>query len=123
MPDKELIAEILSQIIFAIKRIILMCENINEPDDFAISNDGMMRLESTCMLLCTIGESIKNLDKHTEKQLLKHYKSVEWKSVMGMRDIIVHHYFDIDAQIVFDAVKNKLPELQSVIEQMIKDVK
>ena len=123
MLNTELITEILNQIDFAIKRIISTCENINDSDDFALSNDGMLRLESSCMLLSTIGESVKNLDKHTEKKLLKHYKSINWKKVMGTRDVIVHHYFDIDAEIVFNIVKNKLPELQTVVEQIIKDMK
>ena len=41
---------------------------------------------------------------------------------MGMRDIIAHHYFDIDAEIVFDVVKNKLPALKLIIDKMINDV-
>jgi len=123
MLNTEIITEILNQIDFAIKRIISTCENINDSDDFALSNDGMLRLESSCMLLSTIGESVKNLNKHTEGKLLKHYKSIDWKKLMGTRDIIVHHYFDIDREIVFNIVKNKLPELQEVIEQIIKDIK
>ncbi|MDR1719784.1 MAG: DUF86 domain-containing protein [Dysgonamonadaceae bacterium] len=37
---------------------------------------------------------------------------------MGMRDIIVHHYFDIDIETVFDVVRNKLPELKNAIAKM-----
>ena len=70
MPEKELIIEILKQIDFAISRVILSCENINEANDFALSNDGMLRLESACMLLSTIGESVKSVDKRTDGKLL-----------------------------------------------------
>ena len=38
---------------------------------------------------------------------------------MGIRDIIAHHYFDIDESIVFDVVKNKLPEMLVTINKMI----
>ena len=82
----------------------------------------MERLESTCMLLSAIGESIKNIDKRTDKKLLSNYQSIEWKKIMGMRDIIVHHYFDIDIEMVFDVVKNKLPNLKNVISQIIIDL-
>ena len=41
---------------------------------------------------------------------------------MGIRDIIAHHYFDLDEAIVFDVVKNKLPDMLSTINKMIKDL-
>jgi uncharacterized protein with HEPN domain len=62
----------------------------------------MERLESTCMLLFALGESIKNIDKRTDKKFLIKYQSIEWKKIMQMRDIIVHHYFDIDIKMIFD---------------------
>lgn len=83
----------------------------------------MERLESTCMLLLAIGESIKGIDKMTNKQLLSNYPEVDWKGAMGIRDIIAHHYFDIDETIVFDVVKNKLPNMLEVVRKMIDDSK
>ena len=41
---------------------------------------------------------------------------------MGMRDIISHHYFDLDAEIVFDVCQNKLISLKSIIEKMLNDI-
>ena len=82
----------------------------------------MERLESTCMLLLAIGESIKGIDKMTQKQLLFNYPEVDWKGVMGIRDIIAHHYFDIDESIVFDVVKNKLPGMLETINKMIEEL-
>jgi uncharacterized protein with HEPN domain len=123
MFNKELILNILQQIEYAIDRILATSETVKIPDDYATSTTGMERLESTCMLLTAIGESVKNLDKRTEKKYLTTYKSIEWKKIMGMRDIIVHHYFDIDIEMVFDIVKNKIPDLKEVISQMVKDLR
>ncbi|MDR2232698.1 MAG: DUF86 domain-containing protein [Tannerella sp.] len=122
MHDNEINKEILRQINFAIERVISSCERIHTFEDFALTNDGLLRLESACMLISTIGESVKNLDKRTHGTLLKNYHSIEWKKITGMRDIIAHHYFDIDTEIVFDVVKNKLPKLQIVIEKIINDI-
>ncbi|WP_293716764.1 HepT-like ribonuclease domain-containing protein [uncultured Parabacteroides sp.] len=36
-----------------------------------------------------------------------------------MRDIIAHHYFDIDADVVFDVMKNNLPAVKETIDKMI----
>ena len=71
------------------------------------------------MLLIAIGESIKRVDKATDKQLLSQYPEIDWKGVMGMRDIIAHHYFDIDADVVFDVMKNNLPAVKETIDKMI----
>ncbi|MBW2179933.1 MAG: DUF86 domain-containing protein, partial [Deltaproteobacteria bacterium] len=49
----------------------------------------------------TIGESLKNLDKVTENSLLPSYPEVEWKKAMALRDIISHHYFDINVEAIF----------------------
>ena len=38
---------------------------------------------------------------------------------MGIRDIIAHHYFDLDAEIVYNVVKSNLPEMLVVVEEMI----
>ena len=39
-----------------------------------------------------------------------------------MRDIIAYHYFDIDAVIVFDVMKNNLPDIKMTIDKMISDI-
>lgn len=75
------------------------------------------------MLLIVIGESVKRIDKVTNKELLSFYTEIDWKGVMGMRDIIAHHYFDIDASIVFDVIKNNLPEVKVVIDKMLSTYK
>lgn len=48
--------------------------------------------------------------------------SVNMEGVMGMRDIIAHHYFDIDAVIVFDVMKNNLPAIKMTIDKMLFDI-
>ena len=74
------------------------------------------------MLLIAIGESVKRIDKATNKELLSHYPEIDWKGVMGMRDIIAHHYFDIDAVIVFDVMKNNLSSVKTAIDKMLADL-
>ena len=83
----------------------------------------MERLESTCMLLIAIGESIKGVDKLTNKELLTQFSKVDWKGAMGIRDIIAHHYFDLDAEIVYNVVKTNLPEMLVTVKEMILFVK
>ncbi|KAA6326150.1 hypothetical protein EZS27_024716, partial [termite gut metagenome] len=44
-----------------------------------------------------------------------------WKKIMGMRDVIAHHYFEVDADVVFNIVKNSIPPLLEIIKQMMRD--
>ena len=68
------------------------------------------------MVIIAIGESVKTLDKLTDKKLLPTYPSIDWKKVMGARDIIAHHYFEVDAEEVFSIIKNDLEPLKKAID-------
>lgn len=122
MHDEELLYYSLKRIASTIERIINNSKTIDDSQYYVLSPAGMERLESTCMLLLAIGESIKGIDKMTRKQLLPNYPEVDWKGAMGIRDIIAHHYFDIDESIVFDIVKNKLPGMLETIYKMIEEL-
>lgn len=98
-------------------------EKISEPNDFLTSETGVILMDSICMKLSAVGESIKNLDKITNHELLPKYSEVPWKNVMGVRDFIVHHYFEVDADVIFEICKNDVPVLISVINRMIGDLR
>jgi len=46
------------------------------------------------------------------------YANVEWKKIAGLRDILAHQYFDVDLDIVWDIVRNKLPTLEHELNQV-----
>lgn len=122
MYDKGLVLEILGQLAEAISTICRRFEPISSADDFTDSESGMEKLDAMCMQLIAIGESLKNVDKITNKSLLSKYPEIEWDKIKGMRDIISHHYFDVDAEIIFDVCKNHIDDLKSTINRIIKDL-
>jgi len=93
MYDKELVEEILNQIYGAAEKIEKRFSAVEHVEDFFATEAGSEKLDSICMQLTAIGESVKNLDKITDKKLLVDYPEVEWKKVKGIRDVITHHYF------------------------------
>ena len=117
--NKSIALDILYDIQSALNRLQERTENIHEVDDFLGSPNGMILLDATCMLLIAIGESLKNLDKVTEGRLLPTYPSIPWKHVKGMRDIISHHYFDVDPSQVFWIVTNEIEPLKTAIDIFI----
>ena len=122
MYDKELAIDSLSNIENALEVIIERAAVAVTPDDFILSPDGMMRLDAICMNLIALGESVKGLDKITKGELLVDYPEIFWSGVMKMRDKIAHHYFEIDAEVVFKTLKNDIPVMLPVIRRMIEDV-
>lgn len=95
---------------------------VETPNDFLCSPGGMLRLDAICMNLIALGETVKGLDKQTNGQLFANYPKVYWKGVMGMRDKISHHYFEIDTDVVFRTIEEDIPQMLPVVEKMLKDL-
>lgn len=122
MYDRDLVLEILTQIYQAAATISKRFEPIKSANDFTDSEGGMEKLDAICMQLIALGESLKNIDKITNKALLHKYPQIEWDKIKGMRDIISHHYFDVDAEVIFDVCQNHIDDLAKTINQIIKDI-
>mgnify|MGYP006999391510 FL=1 len=85
MYKKEHVLHLLRKIEQTLKRIIDNSVEIDSYHFYYLTPAGMERLESTCMLLIAIGESIKGVDKLTNKELLPQFPSIDWKGAMGIR--------------------------------------
>ncbi len=122
MFDKALALETLKHIEGSLDDVARWTQRLTSADDFYVSPDGMILLNAVCMKLLAVGEEVKGLERRTGGMLLKDYPSVPWKEVMGLRDIIAHHYFDVDANEIFTVLKADLPALSYVVRQMIADL-
>ncbi|MGV7929302.1 MAG: DUF86 domain-containing protein [Spirochaetota bacterium] len=84
-----------------------------------IDLDGLMRDEtlkrSFVRSLEVIGEAIKNLPPEFRDA----HPGIEWKKIAGLRDVLIHHYFGVDYRMVWDIVKNRVPELKAIIEKLL----
>lgn len=119
---KGIALDTLEDILSAIEKVEERTKDIHTIDDFLCSSSGMVLLDATCMLLIAIGESLKNLDKTTNGVLLPTYPSIPWKNVKGLRDIIAHHYFDVDASQILWIVKNEISPLKKAIRFFIEEL-
>lgn len=123
MYDKKLVIKILDQIDHAIQTIQRRFEGIDRADDFTGTSAGMDMLDGICMLLIAIGESLKNIDKITDRKLLAQYPEIDWKGAKGVRDIISHHYFDIDAEEIYWICSHHMEPLCKTIKKMLEDIR
>jgi uncharacterized protein with HEPN domain len=63
-----------------------------------------------------IGEAVKQLPDDVKQR----YGHLEWRAMAGMRDRLIHGYFGVDYDIVWDVVTNKIPELQQAVEHILR---
>jgi len=64
-----------------------------------------------------IGEAVKNIPDSVRKD----YDFIEWKKIAGLRDIVIHDYFGVNDDIIWDVVTNKIPQLRKDILNIIKE--
>ena len=65
-----------------------------------------------------IGEATKNLSE----KLKTKYPHIPWKEIGGMRDKLIHQYFGVNLDLVWETIKTKLPELKNQILQIVKEM-
>lgn len=95
---------------------------VSSVEDFTGTPQGMEKLDSICMQLIAIGEGLKNIDKVTSNSLLINYPEINWKGAKAMRDIISHHYFEIDAEIIYNVCKEQVDPLRKTKEKMLVEL-
>jgi len=85
---------------------------ITSHDDF---NNDYRNFDATMMNFVVIGEKV---DKISDELKRKH-PEIEWTKIKGFRNIVAHDYFGIDAEEVWQIIKNKIPTLESDIKSLL----
>ena len=86
--------------------------NFEDFSDNELIQDGVIRN------LEIIGEAVKNLPDDIKKD----YSEVEWRKIAGLRDILIHAYFGVDLEVIWDIVKNKVSELKGMVREILSNL-
>ena len=73
-------------------------------------------LDAVVRNLEIIGEAAKKVPEDIRLQ----HPSVDWKKIAGLRDILIHEYFGVDVEIVWDIIENKLPLLEQQVQSILR---
>jgi uncharacterized protein with HEPN domain len=103
--------ESLIDIATAIKRVLRYTDGISR--EALEANDE--KLSAILYQITIIGEATKRISQSFRQQHLE----IPWREMAGMRDVIIYEYDQLDFDIVWDVVQNKLVELLSLIEVLL----
>ena len=101
----------LQDILGAIKRIESYMRGTNEKQ---FKND-LMRQDAIMLQIEIIGEAARNVSTEFQEQ----HADIPWSEMIGMRNKLVHDYFDIDVSKIWDTTKNDIPQLKKAIVRLI----
>ncbi len=101
------LAEFLQDILDAITDIETFTEGV-DVETFSANREKMLAVIKSIEI---IGEAVKQIPENIRNQ----YAQIPWKSVAGMRDILVHEYWGIDVNVVWETVQENLPSLKAEI--------
>jgi uncharacterized protein with HEPN domain len=67
-------------------------------------------------------EIIGEASNHLSDDIKAQYDSLEWRQIIGLRNIFVHEYFGVDNHIVWDVIQNDLPHFKHSIELILEEL-
>jgi uncharacterized protein with HEPN domain len=103
----------LEDILFSIERVEKLLRKVDE-DRFREDIDSQ---DIILRRLSVIGEATNNLPK----ELLEKHQSIKWREWIGMRNVLIHEYFDLKLDTIWKTVVDELPALKKEIEKMLKE--
>ena len=102
----------LEDILEAIERIQGYVQDVTRED---FETDGM-RIDAVIRNLEVIGEAVKQVPDSVREK----YPNVAWRKIAGLRDILIHKYFDVNLEVVWSVVQSNIPILKIEIQQILK---
>ncbi|MCK5624321.1 DUF86 domain-containing protein [Candidatus Pacearchaeota archaeon] len=105
----------IEHILESINAIMEFSKDINKKE--LISN----RLKQSAIVreIEIIGEAVKNISKDLKNK----HPEIEWKEIVGTRDKMIHHYFGVDLNIIWEIIKTDLPDLKKHILKIKENLK
>lgn len=105
-------------------RLQHILDAIDEIHKYLVSADLPVFLENSMMRFACIKqmEIIGEASNHLSAELKSKFSEIEWVQIVGMRNVFTHEYFGIDSGLVWEIIKNDIPELKEKIERILNSI-
>jgi uncharacterized protein with HEPN domain len=87
----------------------------SEADNIDVFSSNKLICKAVVMSILNIGE----LTKHLSQEYKATYNEIPWKNISGMRDVAAHGYHTMNHKIIWDVVKNYLPDLERFLQDQL----
>jgi uncharacterized protein with HEPN domain len=109
--------DFLGHILLETTFLINLAQEFEAFDREIVANNPMLS-RATIRNLKIIGEATKNLPDALKSQ----YPAVPWRQIAGMRDKLIHGYFGIDYDVVWNVITQEIPALHEQVQRMLEDI-
>ncbi len=105
-------------------RLQHILDAIEEIHKYLVAADISVFLENSMMRFACIKqmEIIGEASNHLSPELKSKFSDIEWAQIVGMRNVFAHEYFGIDSGLVWQIIKNDIPELKGKVEHILKSI-
>ena len=105
-------------------RLQHILDAIEEIQKYILAVDLPVFLENSMMRFACVKqmEIIGEASNHLSIELKCKFSDIEWVQIVGMRNVFAHEYFGIDSSLVWEIIKNDIPELKEKIEHILKSI-
>jgi uncharacterized protein with HEPN domain len=105
-------------------RLQHILDAVDEIQKYLTSVDFPTFLENSMIRFACIKqmEIIGEASNHLSSELKSKFSDIQWSQIVGMRNVFAHEYFGIDSSLVWEIIKNDIPELKDKIQHILKSI-